>query len=407
MNDQVKCPHCGKVFAMNQAILHLVEKEKSKFEEERKKLREEAQKWREMQQKKFDDQNRQKEKEIEERIKEKLKEETELQIKDKSNEIGELRKQNKSLQDQLLDINRLLRQLRSEREEEKLNSEKRLIEVEEKLRQQAKEVAEKEYKFKILELEKQRQDAIKLANEYKNKFEQGSQQLQGEVVELELENILKSEFPYDEIKEVPKGVLGGDILQTVINSYGKQCGTIIWEFKRTKLWSEGWISKLNEDKRQVKADIAILVSQILPREVRNFAERNKVFICNFESVIGLASLIRNKLIDIAVLKASTVGKNEKKEILWNYLNSIEFQQRLEAINEAIDQKENLLRREKDWFRKKWALEEKTIQIFKNNLLGMHGDLGGIIGKSLPELKGLESLPTGGEKDGSKDKGELF
>lgn len=394
MNDQVKCPHCGKVFAMNQAILHLVEKEKSKFEEERKKLHEEAQKWRELQQKKFDDQSQQKEKEIEQRVKEKLKEETELQMKDKSNEIGELRKQFKTSQDQLLELNRLNRQLRSEKEQGRIELEKKLVNEQEKIRREEKKRVDEEYHLKILEKDKQMNDMRKQIEELKRKSEIGSQQLQGDVMEIELKNILKREFPFDEIKDVSTGIRGADILQMVKNNYGKPCGIIVWESKRTKSWTDSWIVKLKEDKRQVKADIAVIISQVLPSGIKHFAEKNGVLIGSFEMITIIGLLLRNKLIDIAMTKSSFVGREGKKEILWNYFTGKEFIQKLEAISDAYTQLQIDLETEKRWFIRKWSKQEKNIRAVIDNILGMHGDLQHIVGRDLPEIKELDVLPDG-------------
>jgi hypothetical protein len=368
MNDQIICPYCKKPFPVTEAFKHQMRDE---FERQQKPI---------LWQKALI------------AAEEKTKEKTALEIKDKMNEIEELRKQNRSLQEQLLEINKLLRQLKLERDQEKIENEKKLTKAQEVIKQQAKETAEKEYKFKILELEKKSQDAIKMVEEYKKKLEQGSQQLQGEVLELELETMLKKEFPYDEIQEVPKGVTGADIIQIVKNNYGKTCGSIIWESKRTKAWTESWIQKLRDDQRKVKADIAVLISQTLPASVRHFTLINGVWVGSFDSVLGLALLLRNSLTEIAALKSSMIGKQEKKEILWNYLTSLEFRQRLDSIYDAMNLAKEHLEKEKEFFRRKWAREEKNISLITENLLGMHGDLQAIVGKALPEISGLKILP---------------
>ncbi|MBI4226130.1 DUF2130 domain-containing protein [Candidatus Roizmanbacteria bacterium] len=398
MNDQVKCPHCGKIFPMTQAISHLVEKEKLQLDQERDNLRSEAQKWRLEQIRKFEDESHKKMKEIEEKLRDKLKEEMSLELKDKSNEIGELRKQNKTREDQLLELNRLIRGLKNENEKKQLQFEKKLSEAQDKIRGEEKKRIDDEYKLKILEKDKKLLDALKMAEEYKRKLEQGSQQLQGDILELELKNILKREFPYDEIKDVPTGIRGADVLQIVKNNYGKTCGTIIWESKRTKSWSDGWINKLKEDQRRIKVEVAVIVSQVLPDGVKHFTQKNGVWIGNYDSIEGLGLLLRNTLLELSIVKSSIAGKQEKKEILWNYLTSIEFRQRLEAIYDSYQQAKIYLDKEKEFFRRKWAREEKNIELQMENLLGVHGDLQAIIGRSLPEIKGLDRLPSGNKED---------
>ncbi len=384
MDDQIICPNCKKPIPLTQALSAKVQEKYQKFYKIR--LEEEKRKLEEI---------------LKEKFMKKVKEEMELQLKDKINEVDDLRKQNKNLQEQLLELNRLIRHLRSEKEAVRVELEKKLTQEQEKIRQEEQKRMEEEYRLKILEKDKKLADALRLVEEYKRKLEQGSQQLQGEVLELELENILKREFPYDEIKEVPKGVKGADVIQVVKNNLGRVCGKIIWESKRTKAWSEGWILKLKEDQRQVKAEMAVIISQVLPDGVKNFTQKNGVWIGNFESIAGLGLLLRNTLIEFHSLRSSFIGKQEKKEILWNYLTSTEFRQRVEAVYDAYSQLMEDLRKEKDWFRKKWARQEKNIEKVAENILGIHGDLQGIVGKSLPEITSFQSLPEKGNE------GKLF
>ena len=314
----------------------------------------------------------------------KAKEEVDLQLKDKTNELEELRKQNKNFQEQLLELNKTLRQLRTSMEEEKLNLEKRLSNEQNRIRQDEQKKFEDQYKLKFLEIEKQNNDLKKSLEEARRKAEQGSQQLQGEVQELELEKILAQEFPYDEIKEVPKGIKGADAIQIVKNNSGKICGTIIWESKRTKNWSEGWVRKLKEDQRQINADIAVIITDILPKDVKNFTFKDNIWICGNSMAIGLAVALRINLISLYSSKISHVGIQEKKDILWNYLNGTQFKQRIESISDVYNQMQEEMEIEKRWFSKKWAKQEKNIRQVLDSVTAMDGDLRGIMGKALPE-----------------------
>lgn len=364
MNDTIICPHCKKPIPLTEALSHQIQEKYQKFYKIR--LAEEKGK-------------------IEQTLKielgKKLKQEMEFDLKNKANELEELRKQNKALQDQLLELNKLIRQLRTENQQKQIEVEKKLSEE-----------FDREYKLKLLEKDKKLDDAMKLVEDYKRKLDQGSQQLQGEILELELENMLRKEFPHDEIKEVPKGVVGADLIQEVRNNYGRPCGSIIWELKRTKIWSDSWINKLKNDQRQMKADIAVIISQALPDGVKNFTENNGVWIGNYDSIFSLALALRKSLIEIAAVKSSVVGRAEKKEVLWNYLTSVEFKQRIEAFYDAYSQLKDDLKKEQEWFRRKWAKQDKNITQLVDSILGFHGDLQGIIGKSLPEIKGMDLLP---------------
>ena len=377
MNDTIVCPNCKKSIPLTQALSHQVQEKYQKFykirlEEERQKmsvlLKDEAVK--------------------------KAKEEVDLQLKDKANELEELRKQNKNFQDQLLELNKTLRHLRSSMEEEKLNLEKRLANEQNRIRQDEQKKFEDQYKLKFLEIEKQNNDLKKSLEEARRKAEQGSQQSQGEVMEDELKRILTSEFPYDEILDVPKGIRGADLIQIVKNNLGKKCGTVLWESKRTKAWTDGWITKLKQDQREIKAELAVIVTQVLPQGISGFGISQGIWVVDYKTVIGAAVALRNNLMELFGLRSANKGKEEKKEILWNYLTSVEFKQRVEAIYESYNNLRDELQKEKDWFTKKWAREEKSIGRVKDNLLGMHGDLEGIVGKTLPELEQLKKLESG-------------
>jgi len=191
-----------------------------------------------------------------------------------------------------------------------------------------------------------------------------------------------------------KGSGGADLIQKVKNNLGKECGTILWESKRTKAWTDGWISKLKQDQREIKAELAIIVTQVMPQGIKNFGLKEGIWVVDYKTVTGAAIALRNNLIELFSLRSANKGKEEKKEILWNYLTSVEFKQRVEAIYESYNSLRDELQKEKDWFTKKWAREEKSISRVKDNLLGMHGDLEGIVGKTLPELEQLKKLEAG-------------
>ena len=378
MNDTIICPNCKKSIPLTEALSHQIQDKYAKFYKIR--LEEEKNKFA---------------KTLQPELEKQLKEKMDFEIKNKNNELEELRKQNKNMQEQMLELNRLLRQIKSESEEKKIEMEKKLSAAEDKIRGEEKKKADEEYRLKILEKDKKLNDALKMVDEYKRKLEQGSQQTQGEVMEDELKKILTGEFPFDEIVDVPKGIRGADLIQVVKNNVGKKCGTILWESKRTKVWTEGWISKLKQDQREIKAELAIIVTQVLPGEINSFGIKEGIWVVDYRTLIGAAIALRNNLIELFSLRSANSGKEEKKEILWNYLTSVEFKQRVEAIYESYNNLRDELQKEKDWFTKKWAREEKSIERVKDNLLGMHGDLEGIVGKTLPELEQLKKLETGG------------
>lgn len=288
---------------------------------------------------------------------------------------------------------------------------KKLDSEREKIRHMTLEKAMEEHRLKDLEKENQISDMRKQIDELKRKSEQGSQQRQGETLELELEDILRNEFPLDHIEPVPKGIRGADVLQKVHNQSGC-CGTIIWESKNAKVWKDSWIAKLKDDQRAVKAEIAVLMTTTLPNDVKNFAHINGAWVTNYTSIVGLATALRINLIQVATTKLASEGKNSKMEILYNYLSGSEFRQKVEAIAEAFVSMKKDLDQEKRAMMRIWSKRDKQIERVINNTATMYGDMQGIIGASMPQIESLElkALPAGTDFDefkGDDEKDEIL
>jgi hypothetical protein len=226
-------------------------------------------------------------------------------------------------------------------------------------------------------------------DELKRKAEQGSQQVQGEVLEIEMEELLRAEFPFDAVEPVAKGTRGGDILQTVKTQSGRECGRILWEFKRTKQFSESWIDKLRDDQREARADIAVLVSETLPRGLHHFREIRGVWVTDVPSALSLALALRVILIQVANERRTQEGKSGKMEEIYRYLTGPEFRNRVTAIVEAFSLMKNELEAEKRAMQKIWAKRERQIQRVLDNTVCLHGDLEAIAGNALPAIKVLD------------------
>lgn len=289
------------------------------------------------------------------------------------------------------------KKLAEENAEKKINEEfkirltklqKENKEEEEKIKKEVKKQSDEEHRFKDLEKEKKLQDALKVNEELKRKLEQSSQQTQGEVLELELEKILKNEFPSDNISEVKKGERGADTVQKVIDKLGRDCGMILWESKNAQ-WQNGWITKLKEDQRAKKSELAVLVTINKPDWLDSFVYKDGVWVTEWKFVIPLAMALRFNLISVHHSKVSGEGKSEKMEVLYHYLTGTEFKHRVEAIVESFSSLQDEMEREKRWFSAKWGRQEKEIRKVLDNTHGMWGDLQGIIGRSLPDIETLE------------------
>jgi hypothetical protein len=285
--------------------------------------------------------------------------------------------------------------LQEEREDLELTLTRRLDEERSKIRDKVKHEAAEEHRLKEAEREEMIRGLRDQIEILKRKSEQGSQQIQGEVLELDLELILSRAFPRDEIKPVPKGMPGSDIIQVVHDDTGADCGTIIWESKRTKNWSDGWLPKLRSDQRSANAMLAILVSDELPKSVTNFAFVEEVWVSNRACCITLASALRTGLVEVAAARRALEGQHGKMEILYNYLSSTAFANRVHGIIEAVITMQTDLNEEKRAINARWAKREKQLSQALVHTTGMYGDLQGIIGSSLSIIESLEfpALPS--------------
>lgn len=290
------------------------------------------------------------------------------------------------------------RELDDAKRELELTVEKRVQDSLSEVRNQAKLQAEEEQKFKVMEKEQTIAAMQKQIEDLKRRAEQGSQQLQGEVQELELENLLRVKFPFDTIEPVGKGEFGGDVVQRVFSQQGQASGTILWESKRTKNWSDAWLTKLREDQRTAKAEIAVIVSQALPKDVDSFDSVDGVWVTHPKALIPVAAILRQTLLQVSMARQSSEGQQTKTEMVYQYLTGPRFKQRVEAIVEAFSSMQEDLDRERKAIMKQWAKREEQIERVMNATVGMYGDLQGIAGKSLQEIEGLEFNLIGVEND---------
>lgn len=420
-NQTIRCPYCNKEFPLTETMSKQLREEINKEFEEKNKKRGIDIAEREKSLSAKEEEIKKSKKSLEEEIKTKVKIATdEIKKKAKQEAIKEVSVDLEDLKEQIeekdkklgkankveLDFRKKARELEENKKNIDLEIARKVDEEREKIKDSVLKSAEEMHRFKVKEKEKKIEEMTEQIIELKRKAEQGSQQTQGEILELELEGVLNSNFRYDSIKPVPKGIKGADVLQEVINPSGQYCGTILWESKRTKSWSNKWIEKLKDDQREAKADIAVLVSIVLPKGCSNFSSLNGVWVISFELVIALATVLRTSLLQLSSIKLSSVGKNEKMEFLYSYLSGPEFSQRVEGIIETFKDMKNGLDQEKRAINKIWAKRDKQIERVINNTSGMCGDIQGIIGAaSMQKIEALElkSLPSSPNKP-KKEKG---
>ncbi len=269
------------------------------------------------------------------------------------------------------------------------------------VREQAKQEAEDALTLKVREKAEQIASMQRQIEELRRRAEQGSQQLQGEVQELVLEALLRQKFPRDLLEPVPKGVFGGDLIQRVVGPNGQLCGSILWEAKRTKNWSDGWLGKLREDQRTAKADMALIVSQALPKGLQTFDRIAGVWVTEPRSALAVAVALRESLIALSAARLAGEGQQTKIELVYQYFTGPRFRRRIEAVVERFSDMQADLDRERKTMMRLWAKREEQIRGVIESTAGLYGDLQGIAGQTLLEVEGLQ-LPLLDGRPGRAD-----
>jgi len=406
MNDKIKCPNCGHEFDVEEALsgkieAHFKAEYEKKISEQSEKLNEEKRKLSEEKEKLVSEREKQDEllrAELEKQLakeREKIAETAAATVESEMKALqleNEKRKaENKSLKEKEVAFLKREAELVDQQEELSLKMEKELLERQKEIEEKGRAKERESFQLEKIQLLKQIEDNKKLAEEMKRKAEQGSMQMQGEVQELALEDLLARSYPFDKIAEVPKGVRGADSIQTVINASQQECGSIVYESKRTKSFANDWISKLKQDQVTCKADIAVLVTETMPGDMDRFGEKDGVWVCGFNEVKSLSFVLREMLIKTNSVKLAQVNKGDKMELLYHYLTSNEFVQNIKRIVENYDEMINQLNSEKKAMQKIWAIREKQIWVVQENVSALFGSIKGIAGNSL-ETSGVLELP---------------
>jgi len=296
----------------------------------------------------------------------------------------------------------LLRKAREldEREQQiQVETERKITEETARIRDQVAQLAEKRLET---ELEKQRLgdeekrqqiDTLqRKVEELQRTLRQGSQQVQGEAQEVLLRDVLTQRFPFDLLDDVPKGVNGADVVQRVRSSDGYECGTILWESKRTKSWSDAWLPKLRDDQRETRAALAVIVTEALPTGMRHFALVDGVWVCGWTYAASLATVLRSGMIDLAHARRAAEGREDKMQMLYGYLTGSEFKTRVTGIMEAFSDLQEDLASERRAMLTRWKRREKQLQRALVNVTGLYGDLQGIAGAKLADIPALSLRP---------------
>lgn len=407
-NQTIACPHCGEVIDVNSVLTHQIEEsirqdfiqkenqvkkdfalKNDALQKQIEAFENEKQKNDELIAEKIAEEKRKLEVGIEQKLRQKIEDENKLLLEGKDAEIEENRKKLQEFNKMKGDLARVEREKAQMKEELDAENEIKINEILEEERKKIKKNVESSSEFKIKELEEKLKTQIALTAEMQRKQEQGSMQLQGEVMELAIEEFLISSFPTDSISEIKKGASGADCLQT-INTYEHQnCGTIYYESKRTKNFSAGWIEKFKNDIKIKGADLGVLVTDALPNGMDRMGLYQGVYVCTYDEFKGLAAILRQQLIHLNFATASQESKGEKMELLYQYLSSNEFRLQIEAIIDGFNKMKNGITSEKNAMHRIWKEREKQIDKVLINTSEMFGSIKGIAGKSIQNIEALE------------------
>ncbi|HLY69709.1 MAG TPA: DUF2130 domain-containing protein [Puia sp.] len=408
MPTNIKCPSCGHQFPMEEAVSEEFKRDLRDQMVIYKKQKEEefSKKERDFQHiiqnkdvefaKKLQDEKRSLEQSLEINLRKSISSDYEVRLNllQQSNKDNE--EKLKLSREKELEFLRKVQELRNKESELEISLQRKLLEEREKIKGELlKEessrmiLRETEFQLRLKELEKQLDDQKKLTEEMKRRQEQGSMQLQGEVQELLLEEILRNSFPFDEISEVSKGVRGADCIQIVRNGFGQPCGKIIYESKRTENFSSDWIEKLKIDMRSQGADIAVIVTKTMPKDMSQFGEKNGVWICSFNEAKALTHVIRDGIINIFNATKNQQNKGDKMHLLYDYLTSNEFSEQWKAIREGFMSMKQSIQKERDMMEKLWKAREKQLEKVLLNSAHVKGSIEGIAGQDSIDLNLLE------------------
>jgi len=365
MINTISCPYCGKKFEITEALISHMREQILSGEREKH------------------------EKDIEE-VRKKTIDEVSKELKILKEENLEKSRKLEKAEEQELEVRKEKNKLEEEKRTFELDKQRQIDAERQKIREQTSQEIMEQHKMKDLENEKVIRDLKTSLEEAQRKASQTSQQLQGEVQELDLELTLRSSYPSDLIEPIEKGVRGADLRQIVRTSLGNTCGVILWESKRTKAWSDDWLSKLKSDLRSEKANVPIIVSSVLPKDAASgMILKEGVWIISYTLILPVSELIRQRLIDIARERYLSQNRGTKSDQVYEYITGHEFRQQVEALVEVFNDMQNQIGKERAAFEKYWKTREAQISKMISGTAGIVGSLRGLVGPTFSQIRGLD------------------
>lgn len=407
-STHITCPNCNTSIDVNDVLKHQLEENLRKefqakelkmaadlnekqqaLEAEKRALSQQKQEQEALFQERIEAEKKAAEQRIREELRKKVEEEQQEQLAALNKELTEKSQKLRELNKMSADLDRIKREKEELKEQLEAENERKLNEQMAQEKERIQKKVDEENEFKFAQLHKQLEDQKKLTEEMKRKQEQGSMQLQGEVQELAIETYLTTHFPLDTIEEVKKGANGADCVQVINTREVQNCGIICYESKRTKAFSEAWIPKFKADMQACNANIGVLITEVLPKDMQRMGMKDGVWICTFEEFKGLVGVLRQSLISINTALASQQNKGGKMELLYDFLISDAFRMQIEAIVSGFTAMKADLEKEKRAMQSQWKKREKNIELVTKNTIEMYGSIRGIAGNSMKAVESLE------------------
>lgn len=412
MSQSIICPNCSTSIDLDKLAdakySQLMKQQEVKLKAQQEKQRESFEK--EMEEKTIE--MRKKAQEYAEKKSAEAKKELELEMKDMQEQLQKAEKEREQARKKELDFMKKQRELEDKEKNFELEMEKKMFEerknIEKQLEEKMRESSQKELELRMekiqeenrkkeLEMLKQQDQMKKTIDDLKRKAEQGSQQIQWDIQEDDLKNAISQSFPIDDVEDVPTGVKWADLIQTVKNNLWQESGTIVWESKNTKSWQDAWIMKLKDDKLKINGNIAVLVTTVLPKWMKNFGMIDDIMVCLPEYVIAVCGLLRDQLIAINKVEKANQWKDIKMEMLYSYLTSQEFSSKISMMVDVFANLKSWIDSERRAMEKNWKKREKDLERATFAVTGMYGELESLMWQALPWAEKLE-LAAGDEED---------
>lgn len=413
MSQQIICPNCNTSIDLDKIANHKYEE---LLKQQENKLKAEQEKQREVFEKEMEEKTvemRKKAQEFAEKKALEAKKEMELEMKDIQEQLQKANKDREEAKKKELEFMKKQRELEDKEKNFELEMEKKILEEEKKIKEKLQDELEKnskkeldermekiqeEFRKKELEYQKQQEQLKKSLDDAKRKAEQWSQQIQWDIQEDDLKNMLWQSFPIDNIDDVPTGIKWADLIQTVRNNLGQNSWVIVWESKNTKSWQDAWVMKLKDDKLKVNWNIAILVTTVLPKDMKNFGMIDDVMVCLPEYAMWVAAMLRDKLLSISKVEKSLEWKDAKMEMLYKYLSSEEFSSKINMMVDVFANLKSGIDAERRSMEKNWKRREKDLERATFAVTGMYWELESLMWQALPWSSKLELAAWDDEDD---------